>query len=284
MNIQFDLTNCDKEPIRTPGAILPHGAMLVLDCDTYEISQAAGETLDLLGRPLDELLGQKPETLLRPDQISLLHELCADAPLTTPRHLLDPILRVQPDRPVDASIHRTGDHFVLEFVPADLQEGARRDALAVLQELVDGLDQANCLQALCQLASERVRRVTGYDRVMVYRFQPDESGWVYAESRDPRLVSFLDLHYPAADIPSQARALYLRNWLRKIVRIDYTPARLSTRDQSAYGPAAGHELRNPARRFAYSSRISAQHGRGSLDVDLHRGAGAAVGVGRLPPL
>ena len=42
MNIQFDLTNCDKEPIRTPGAILPHGAMLVLDCDTYEILQAAG--------------------------------------------------------------------------------------------------------------------------------------------------------------------------------------------------------------------------------------------------
>jgi two-component system, chemotaxis family, sensor kinase Cph1 len=226
MNIQFDLTNCDKEPIHIPGAILPHGAMLVLDCDTYEILQAAGETSGLLGRPLEQLLGQKPETLLRPDQISLLHELCADAPLTTPRHLLDPILRVQPDRPVDASIHRAGDHFVLEFVPADLQEGARRDALAVLQELVDGLDQANSLQALCQLASERVRRVTGYDRVMVYRFQPDESGWVYAESRDPRLVSFLDLHYPAADIPSQARALYLRNWLRMIVQIDYTPARL----------------------------------------------------------
>jgi chemotaxis family two-component system sensor kinase Cph1 len=71
VNIQFDLTNCDKEPIRTPGAILPHGAMLVLDCDTYEISQAAGETLDLLGRPLDELLGQKPETMLRPDHIRL---------------------------------------------------------------------------------------------------------------------------------------------------------------------------------------------------------------------
>lgn len=226
MNVQLNLTNCDREPIHTPGAILPHGAMLVLDCDTYEILQAAGETSGLLGRPLDTLLGQTPETLLRPDQISLLRELCAEAPLTTARHLLDPTLRVQPGRPVDACIHRTGDNFVLEFVPAVLQEGARRDALAVLQELVDGLDQASSLQALCQLASERVRRVTGYDRVMVYRFQPDESGWVYAESRDPRLVSFLDLHYPAADIPSQARALYLRNWLRMIVQIDYTPARL----------------------------------------------------------
>jgi light-regulated signal transduction histidine kinase (bacteriophytochrome) len=226
MNIQFDLTNCDKEPIHTPGTILPHGVMLVIDGDLGEIQQAAGETFGLLGRALDALLGRRLETLLQPDQMRLLCELSAEAPLTTPRHLLDPILRVQPDRPVDACIHRTGGHFVLEFVPAELQEGARRDPLAVLQELMDGLDQAGSLQALCQLASERVRRATGYDRVMVYRFQPDESGWVYAESRDSRLVSFLDLHYPAADIPSQARSLYLRNWLRTIVQIDYTPARL----------------------------------------------------------
>lgn len=226
MNIQFDLTNCDKEPIHSPGAILPHGAMLVIDGDSCEILQAAGETLGLLGRPLEALLGQKAETLLQPDQMHLLRELSADSPLTTPRHLLDPIFRVQPDQPVDACIHRTDEHYVLEFVPANLQAGERRDPLAVLQELMDGLDEAGSLQALCQLASERVRRVTGYDRVMVYRFQPDESGWVYAESCDARLVSFLDLHYPAADIPTQARTLYLRNWLRMIVQIDYIPARL----------------------------------------------------------
>src|ERR1700750_2901863 len=101
MSIQGDLTNCDKEPIHTPGAILPHGAMLVLHCDTYEILQAAGDTSGLLGRPLDALLEQRLETLLQPDQISLVHELCTEAPLTSPRHLLDPTLRVQANRPVD---------------------------------------------------------------------------------------------------------------------------------------------------------------------------------------
>jgi chemotaxis family two-component system sensor kinase Cph1 len=227
MNAPVDLTNCDQEPIHIPGAIQPHGALLVLDCDTCAIVQGAGATEALLGRPLEALLGQTPGDLLRPDQINLLRALCADAPLTQPRHFLDPILRVQPDRPVDASIHRAGDHLVLEYVPANVQEGVRRDSLAVLQELIDGLDRAASLQMLCQLTTERVRRITGYDRVMVYRFQPDGSGWVYAESRDARLVSYLNLHYPAADIPVQARALYLRNWLRLIARIDYTPARLT---------------------------------------------------------
>jgi len=227
MNVQFNLSNCDQEPIHIPGAIQPHGAMVVIDCDTCAIVQAAGDTSGLLGHPLDAILGLTPETLLRADQIDLLRELSAEASLTTPRYLLDPILRVRPDRPVDASIHRAGDHLVLEFVSADVREGIRRDPLTVLQELMDGLDRVGSLQALCQLVTERVRRVTGYDRVMVYRFQPDESGWVYAESRDPRLVPFLDLHYPAEDIPAQARALYLRNWLRLIAQIDYTPAPLT---------------------------------------------------------
>jgi two-component system, chemotaxis family, sensor kinase Cph1 len=226
MNAQVDLTNCDQEPIHIPGAIQPHGALLVLDCDTCRIIQTAGATEALLGRPPEALLGRTPECLLQPDQINLVRELCADAPLTQPRHFLDPALRVQASRPVDASVHRVGDHLVLEYVPAHVQDGVQRDPLAVLQELIDGLDQATSLRVLCQLTTERVRRVTGYDRVMVYRFQDDGSGWVYAESRDTRLKSFLDLHYPAADIPVQARALYLRNWLRLIARIDYTPAKL----------------------------------------------------------
>ncbi|MBC7800994.1 MAG: GAF domain-containing protein, partial [Gemmatimonadaceae bacterium] len=72
-----------------------------------------------------------------------------------------------------------------------------------------------------------VRSVARYDRVLVYRFMHDESGWVIAESREPHLEPFLDLHYPAADIPQQARALYVQNSLRLITQVDYDPARLT---------------------------------------------------------
>ncbi|WP_210247038.1 hypothetical protein [Tardiphaga sp. vice352] len=89
-----DVTNCDREPIHIPGAILPHGAMLVLDADTLEIIQAAGDTSRLLGVPLGELLGQSAATLFRPDQIENLRGLAAALDLAKPRHLLDPQMRV----------------------------------------------------------------------------------------------------------------------------------------------------------------------------------------------
>jgi two-component sensor histidine kinase len=83
-----------------PGAILPHGAMLVLDAVTLEVLQAAGDTFRLLGVPLQELLGQSAAVLFRPDQIELLRGLAAALDLTKPRHLLDPQLRVIASRMV----------------------------------------------------------------------------------------------------------------------------------------------------------------------------------------
>ena len=222
-----DVTNCDREPIHIPGAILPHGAMLVLDAATLEVLQAAGDTAGLLGIPIDRLLGRPVAGLLQPGQAESLRALAAGFDLVTPRHLLDPLMRVMPGRPLDASLHRSGESLVLEFEAADIADRFSADPLAGVQDMVRGFDAAPSLQALCQLAAERVRSVARYDRVLVYRFMPDESGWVIAESREPHLEPFLDLHYPAADIPQQARALYVRNGLRLITQVDYDPAPLT---------------------------------------------------------
>ncbi|MBC7430798.1 MAG: GAF domain-containing protein [Rubritepida sp.] len=224
--IPADFVSCDQEPIHIPGAILPHGVMLVLDTESFEILQAAGDTPGLLGMPLEALLGQSAEMLFRPDQVARLRGLAANFPLEKPRHLLDPSLRVAPDRPLDASLHRNGASLVLEFEAADIADPFAADPLAGVHDMVKGLDAAVSLQALCQIAAERVREVARYDRVLVYKFMPDGSGWVIAESREAQLEPFLDLHYPAADIPQQARALYVKNWLRLITQVNYTPAPL----------------------------------------------------------
>ena len=221
-----DVTNCDRELIHIPGAILPHGAMLVLDADTLEVLQGAGDTSRLLGVPLRELLGQSAATLFRPDQIENLRGLAAALDLEKPRHLLDPQMRVIAGQPLDASLHRSAGSLVLEFEPADPSDRFAADPLAGVQEMIRGFEDSPSLQALCQLASERVRDVARYDRVLVYRFMRDGSGWVIAESREPHLEPFLDLHYPAADIPQQARALYAKNWLRLITQVEYDAAPL----------------------------------------------------------
>lgn len=222
----IDLTNCDREPIHIPGAILPHGALLVVHCDTLAIEQVAGDTLGLLGHGNSALLGMTGEELFSPDQVRRLRDLCGLSELAKPRHLLDPTLRVGPDSPLDASLHRVGERLVLEFERADPDSPHAADPLACVQSMLDGLDRCSDLQSFCQCAAERVRDVAGYDRVMIYRFAEDGSGWVFAESKVEGLSSFLDLHYPASDIPKQARALYKQNWLRLITQVDYTPAPL----------------------------------------------------------
>jgi light-regulated signal transduction histidine kinase (bacteriophytochrome) len=221
-----NLTNCDREPIHIPGAILPHGAMLVLDPDGLEVLQAAGDCKGLLGFPTREMLGRRADSLFQADQIERIRSLAKGMDIKRPRHLLDPLLRIRADFPLDASLHCSGGTLVLEFEAADTDDRFAADPLAAVQEMIAGFGEAGSLQALCQLAAERVREVAQYDRVLVYRFMQDDSGWVIAESRKPELQPFLDLHYPAADIPQQARALYVKSWLRLITQVNYDPAPL----------------------------------------------------------
>jgi light-regulated signal transduction histidine kinase (bacteriophytochrome) len=79
---------------------------------------------------------------------------------------------------------------------------------------------------LAALAAEEVRRITGLDRALVYRFDTDWHGEVIAEDRNEMLPSYLGLRFPASDIPQPARELYRRNRLRLIADTDCTPAAL----------------------------------------------------------
>ena len=230
-----DLTNCDREPIHIPGAILPHGALLVLDNDTLEVLQVAGDLEGLLGTSCDELLGQSVAKIFSAQQIDNLRALSAKLSLLKPRHMLDPQLRVAADLPLDASLHRMDGALVLEFEEGDLTDRFAADPLAAVQEMIEGLDDANSLADLCHMAAERVRDIAAYDRVLVYRFMQDASGWVIAESKRDGLEPFLDLHYPAADIPQQARALYVKNSLRLLTQVNYEPARLIPTDNPRTG-------------------------------------------------
>lgn len=223
----IDLTNCDREPIHIPGTILPHGAMIVADRESLVIEQLAGDLAGLLGLSEAASIPTSLCAIFNEEQVARLRDLLASSPLERPRHLLDPVFRVVPDRPVDASIHVKDGSLIIEFEDADPADPHAMDPLACVQEMLDGLSSACDLQSYCQLAADRVRHVAGYDRVMVYRFMSDDSGWVFAEARRDDLNPFLDLHYPASDIPRQARALYLTSWLRLITAVDYTPAPLT---------------------------------------------------------
>src|SRR4030095_14814099 len=88
------------------------------------------------------------------------------------------------------------------------------------------VQRASTLSELAAIVTQEMRRTTGFQRVMFYRFHEDGSGSVDAEARDAVREPYLGLRYPASDIPAQARRLYLENWLRLIFDADQNPARI----------------------------------------------------------
>jgi light-regulated signal transduction histidine kinase (bacteriophytochrome) len=106
--------------------------------------------------------------------------------------------------------HYADDLCVLEGEPAGLD--SRMDAASLVRKMIARLNVQTSLAAFHQDAARQVRALTGFDRAMIYRFQPNGAGEVIAEALKPGMESLLGLHYPASDIPVQARSLYLRSF------------------------------------------------------------------------
>jgi len=220
--IEVGLTLCDREPIHVPGSIQPHGMMLVADLGSLIVRHVAGDVGQRLGvtewagQALDALLGEA----LAGRVVALLEQNSRGfaGQIETPDGEL-----------LDVSAHPSGAFLIVELEPASEVPLPASLASLVLEELetaAAGFEQAPTLQALCDLAAVEFRRVTGFDRVMVYHFLDDEAGRVLAEARRDDLQSFANHHFPASDIPRQARALYVRNRTRVIPNIFYQPAPL----------------------------------------------------------
>lgn len=223
---EADLTTCDREPIHIPGSIQPHGVLLVVDRNSRVVEQVAGDIQQLLGRDITRVLAQPLDTLLEEDALGFVK-----TQLAAQTSFIAPIVRLgvrtnSPATTVDLTLHATDRTAMLEFELSNRTITLAGDPIAQLKTLVAAIQRTSSLDECCAAAAHTMRAATGFDRAMVYQFLPDDSGVVVAESAADGLESFLGLHYPASDIPKQARELYRRNWLRAISTIDYVPAPL----------------------------------------------------------
>ncbi len=115
---------------------------------------------------------------------------------------------------------------ILEIEPSSPGTHSAAEMLAQVRKTAAIFDRAPDRTGLLQSAAREARRLTGFDRVMIYRFLRDGSGSVVAEDKAEALTPFLNHRYPASDIPKQARELYLRNLIRVIPDVNYTPSPL----------------------------------------------------------
>lgn len=213
------IASCDREPIHIPGAVQPHGVLLVLDRDSLEIRHAAGDVAGLLGA--DTWIGASAGAVLG-DPIA---RRIAAVTASGGGGGFVGALRVA-DRAFDVSATFQSDKVLVEVEPGLDQTLTGAQILAQLEAAAAAFERCPGLKTLYDRAATEFRRLTGYDRVMVYRFGEDDAGEVVAESRAPQVQAFLNHRFPASDIPKQARALYVRNLVRAIPDATYVPAPL----------------------------------------------------------
>ncbi|WP_295392805.1 ATP-binding protein [uncultured Thiodictyon sp.] len=228
----LDLSNCDREPIHLVTTIQPHGALLVLAEPTLLAIQASANAAGFLDLPDAPVIGQTLDQLLgEADARTLRTRLDAADPTDALAHLL-----YLPDRRLHLFGHRNDGLVLLELERgSDASERMRSEILFGLPDMVGQLQRTPSLNSLLAVLVERIRTLSGFERVMAYRFDQDGSGEVVAEVRAPQLDAYLGLHYPASDIPAPARRMFALSALRHLPDVDYVPVPLLPQSLPATG-------------------------------------------------
>lgn len=217
------LTTCDLEPIHIPGSIQPYGVMLIANPGSGEIVGYAGEDpalAGLLGKPIEEVLGQSHAAVVESLPRTGIQVL-GEVPFGGVRN--------------DVVAYASDGCLVVELTPKFDDAAIDATFLSQLETLEARLERAASLEDLCNEATRIFQRLTGYSRVMVYRFIDDDAGVVLGESIADDSPSFMRHHFPAWDIPRQARALYVRNKVRVIADVHYRPAPVISASSSLTG-------------------------------------------------
>ena len=225
---EADLSNCEREQIQFAGSIQPHGALMVLEEPDLVVAQVSANCAGhleidgpVLGAPLADACPGLAQHIA--------------AYLDEPLDGIPVAFRFDGPKSWDVLLHRPSPGvLVLELEPAD----GTLDFARLVEKSLQAMLSAYTLQALSDEAARIFREVTGYDRVMIYRFDEDGHGEVLSEQRRSDLEPYLGNRYPASDIPQIARRLYERNRVRVLVDIAYTPVPVEPR----LSPVTGSEL------------------------------------------
>ncbi len=220
MSVQkVTITNCEKEPIHVIGKSQSYGVILVCNPVNLEITQCTENAKQVLGMASDYLLGKNLSVILSTEKMNLLK-----AKLDNEKNLL-PDEDIINEKKYNIIPHLSDANLVLDVEPAGvaLQSSLYQDQLtAILSEI----ESTHTIPKMCNIAVSQVKQLFDYDRVMMYKFDDEWNGEVIAEVKEDHLESWLGLHYPARDIPKQARDIFLKQGVRIIGDVNSKPSKL----------------------------------------------------------
>lgn len=228
MNTQFNIslrrsrnwTMAQQEAVYFPTVIQPHGALLVLTEPDLNIIQVSENVQSFLGYAPESLLNQPLSILLESSQLQQVQNYLThlDFEKNNPLNIQ---FKNREEMEFRARMYRQDNGLILELetnTDRDLNQSLRFYHLT--QECARQLTAAQTLEEVCKIAVKKIRKITRFDRVMLYKFYEDNHGSVIAESKREDLESYLGLHYPDIDIPEESRNLFLKHWSRSIVDVN----------------------------------------------------------------
>lgn len=214
------LKNCADEPIHVPGAVQAHGHLLVIDPHSFKIIGASQNVKDYLELDPKGVIGSQLSDLFGKD----LEEQIKSSVDSNSLEKINPVEVKKNGRVFEGAAHLQDGKLLLECSPVENSKHSFKDIYREMNLANSELTKARDLSSLYSTCAKHVKEISGYSRVMIYRFDEDWNGKVIAEEKEEDLEPFLGLNYPASDIPAQARALYETNWMRVIPKTDYVPS------------------------------------------------------------
>jgi two-component system, chemotaxis family, sensor kinase Cph1 len=232
-----DHDRCAQEPVQVIGRIQSHGLLFALSQPDLVIRQVSANVSALLGMSPESVLEHSFEIILGSLQLATLQsQVLSGQPLTAR------LVRVPASGGVlemECVAHRQDGVLIVEL---ELIAGAHSlEPLDIDEHIripLSRMQTASGILELSRLAADEIRKLTGFDRVMIYRFDEEWNGEVVAEAMSPSPVSYHGLRFPASDIPPQVRLLFLTNPLRAIADRASTPVPIIPE----IGPLTGRAL------------------------------------------
>ena len=224
-----DPSLCEREPIHVPGSIQPNAAMLAADATSFEIVAFSTNIADFIGAAAEPLAGRPLESVLPRPFVDLLRRRVEGGTLDEGRSARRSLtLPARPDDNYYAVAHVQSGRLIVEIELAPNQPEDFGSASQVDVELaVSRLRAAETLSEAARIAAHEIRALTGFESILVYRFDTDWNGEAIAEDMLPDWTrALIGLRFPASDIPAQARALYTKAKSRFVIDRDCVPVPL----------------------------------------------------------
>ena len=232
MDFKADLSNCDREPIHIPGKIQPHGVLLALDKKSMTVTHVSDNISAYFPVDPSQVLNNSFNDFTEKAGINTQNNNLAGF---ISNRLINKdaenglIITTGDGSDLYMVVNESGTSVLVELEP--VRAAAGETSQNIMESLLTKVLGARSLDETLQWSAAQVKDIIGYDRVMIYKFAEDGHGEVVAEAVSEGFESFMGLHYPASDIPKQARELYKRNLVRIIADVDATDAMIEVNNE-----------------------------------------------------